>query len=201
MTFIEVIDSLIKPEDCEKIIHKFLKDGGRVDGSTVKGFESQIVRNLTELRVLNRKGWEEEERLLSNIFTEAFNYYYEKYPSLKFITKHPRVYNTGYFIKHYEKEKKGSYSEHIDFQDFRDQILTGILYLNDVIEGGETEFPIQKTKVFPKKGSICLFPSSWTHPHKVNPTVSNDRFIVNTFFKIERTPEQNPLNFRKRSLE
>ncbi|MDR9402242.1 MAG: 2OG-Fe(II) oxygenase [Halothece sp. Uz-M2-17] len=45
----------------------------------------------------------------------------------------------------------------------RDISIVG--YLNDDFEGGETYFDRQEIKVTPKKGSVLIFPSYYTHPH------------------------------------
>lgn len=52
------------------------------------------------------------------------------------------------------------------------------LYLNDVIEGGETEFLYQSQRVKPKKGAVSIFPSYYTHTHRGNPPISNIKYIL-----------------------
>ena len=42
-------------------------------------------------------------------------------------------------------------------------------YLNDVSDGGETEFFHQKLKVKPVKGKTVLWPTDFTHLHRGNP--------------------------------
>ena len=52
-------------------------------------------------------------------------------------------------------------------------------YLNNVNEGGETEFYHQKLKVKPTIGSLVIFPTFFTHLHKGNVPISNDKYILN----------------------
>ena len=52
-------------------------------------------------------------------------------------------------------------------------------YLNDVSEGGETEFYHQKVKIKPEKGTLVIFPAYFTHLHKGNVPISNDKYILN----------------------
>lgn len=61
------------------------------------------------------------------------------------------------------------------------RVFSLILYLCDVAEGGETEFPEQELKVAPKAGRLMVAPPFWTHPHRGNVPVSNDKYIVNSF--------------------
>lgn len=55
----------------------------------------------------------------------------------------------GYFIKKSNNNIKTYY--------------TFILYLNNVDDGGETEFPFLNIKIKPKKGNILIFPHSEVH--------------------------------------
>ena len=55
--------------------------------------------------------------------------------------------------------------------------MAWMVYLNDVEEGGETEFLYQKLKVKPRKGTILIWPGSYTHLHRGNPPIS-DKYIA-----------------------
>jgi hypothetical protein len=52
------------------------------------------------------------------------------------------------------------------------------VYLNDVSEGGETEFLYQRHKQPAKKGSLVIWPAGYTHVHRGNPPYSNDKYII-----------------------
>ena len=47
--------------------------------------------------------------------------------------------------------------------------LAWMVYLNDVDEGGETEFLYQQIKVIPKRGRVVIWPGTFTHLHRGNP--------------------------------
>lgn len=57
------------------------------------------------------------------------------------------------------------------------RILTYMFYLNDVYEGGETQFLNQEIAVTPRAGTLCIFPAWSTHYHKGNKPISNDKMI------------------------
>lgn len=59
-----------------------------------------------------------------------------------------------------------------------DRLLTFILYLNDIDDGGETEFLYYPTRVKPKTGRLILFPGSFTHTHRGNQPLSGEKYIV-----------------------
>ena len=56
-----------------------------------------------------------------------------------------------------------------------------ILYLNDVESGGKTTFPGLNLSIQPKKGSILLFPSFFTHQHYAEQPISNSKYVAVTW--------------------
>ena len=59
----------------------------------------------------------------------------------------------------------------------QDRVLAWMIYLNDVDEGGETEFLYQGRKVKPKAGRVVIWPAAFTHLHRGNPP-SNVKYIL-----------------------
>lgn len=58
------------------------------------------------------------------------------------------------------------------------RVLLYILYLNDVDEGGETEFLYQHKRIKPEKGTLIIAPAFFTHAHRGNPPISNSKYIM-----------------------
>lgn len=58
------------------------------------------------------------------------------------------------------------------------RLITWLAYLNDVDEGGETEFLYLHKRVKPKKGTVVLFPCGYTHTHRGNPPLSNTKYAA-----------------------
>jgi hypothetical protein len=54
-------------------------------------------------------------------------------------------------------------------------------YLNDVEEGGETEF-FGNYKIKPETGKFVLFPATWTYPHAALVPRSGDKYIITGWF-------------------
>jgi hypothetical protein len=74
----------------------------------------------------------------------------------------------GYHIWHSET----------DSRNLCHRILAWTLYLNDVEEGGETEFLYYPKRIKPKAGTFVLWPAGFTHTHRGNPPISNTKYIV-----------------------
>lgn len=114
----------------------------------------------------------------------------------EYCNEYPAVKNSGPFFLNNFKAQKTSKNQ-LGFSDFHmeqgagmgaGRVLVWTLYLNDVTDGGETEFPYQSLKVKPEKGMLCIFPASFTHTHRGNPPYSNDKYILTgwvTFFQDE----------------
>jgi len=108
-----------------------------------------------------------------------------------------RTYRLGQMnIQKYPKEQGGYHHWHSEIcADGEDcetlhRALFFILYLNDVDEGGETEFFYQDRRVSPKKGRIIISPADFTHTHKGHVPVSNDKLIATSWVMYHRFAKQ-----------
>ena len=61
------------------------------------------------------------------------------------------------------------------------RILLFMYYLNDVEEGGETDFYYQEKSIKPQKGTMVIAPAYFTHTHRGNIPRSNDKYIVTSW--------------------
>lgn len=62
--------------------------------------------------------------------------------------------------------------------------LVFMTYLNDVNNGGETEFYHQKIKVKPKKGLTLIWPVDWTHTHRGIPSPTEEKYIITGWYSF-----------------
>ncbi|WP_448211297.1 2OG-Fe(II) oxygenase family protein [Colwellia sp. MEBiC06753] len=56
--------------------------------------------------------------------------------------------------------------------------LLWLVYLNDVDEGGETEFLYQQARIKPSQGSLVLSPCCFTHTHRGLTPTSDDKYVL-----------------------
>ncbi|HYO55197.1 2OG-Fe(II) oxygenase [Archangium sp.] len=66
------------------------------------------------------------------------------------------------------------------------RVLAFQFYLNDVSEGGETEFFYQEKKVQSKAGRMLIFPAGFTHTHRGNVPHSGDKYIITSWVLFHR---------------
>ncbi len=95
----------------------------------------------------------------------------------------------GYPHWHSEIYPKDQSCEHLH------RVLAFQFYLNDVTEGGETEFYYQKRKVESRAGRMVIFPAGFTHTHRGNVSKSGDKYIITSwvmYHRAETIYQQNP---------
>jgi hypothetical protein len=80
----------------------------------------------------------------------------------------------GYHVWHFEADSIPTAT----------RLLAFIIYLNDVNDGGETEFLYKSMRVSPKKGSVVIFPCGFAHAHRGNPPLSGDKYVLTGWIEI-----------------
>lgn len=86
-------------------------------------------------------------------------------------------------MKRYRAGTDDCFPDHVDVGDHASarRFLAAMLYLNDVEEGGETEFPLWGQQIRPRAGSVLVFPPLWPWLHGGRPPLSDSKHIVSTY--------------------
>jgi hypothetical protein len=63
--------------------------------------------------------------------------------------------------------------------------LLFMFYLNDVAEGGSTDFYYQQRSIQPKQGRMVIAPAYFTHTHRGTVPVSNDKYILTSWILMK----------------
>jgi hypothetical protein len=69
--------------------------------------------------------------------------------------------------------------------------LVWMMYLNNVEDGGETEFYYQRTKIKPESGKILIWPCDWTHTHRGIVSLTQVKYIMTGWYNHRILHEQN----------
>jgi len=64
-----------------------------------------------------------------------------------------------------------------------------MFYLNDVLDGGHTEFFYQNRAIAPKAGRMVIAPAYFTHTHRGCVPVSNDKYILTSWVLLQRAEQ------------
>jgi hypothetical protein len=69
------------------------------------------------------------------------------------------------------------------------RVLLFMFYLNDVAQGGETEFLYQARKLKPTAGTMVIAPAGFTHTHRGNVPESHDKYILTSWILFNRAEQ------------
>lgn len=67
------------------------------------------------------------------------------------------------------------------------RLLNIAVFLGDVEDGGEIEFCEYPRNIAPKRGSLVVFPSYFTHAHRQRKPLSDDKYQINSWLMFNRT--------------
>jgi len=62
--------------------------------------------------------------------------------------------------------------------------MAWMVYLNDIEEGGETEFIYQQVRIKPEQGTVLIWPGGYTHMHRGNPPIST-KYIATGWYQAD----------------
>ena len=186
-----IFENAFSNEFCDRVISQFERVTGMGYGMSRQEFEGAPAHHkddhsLTIPMTLEFPSYlidDIHQEFLQKFWEEVYPAYAKKYSSLESLERHT-VYSCkiqctqvggGYHVWHSEHSKGLS----------RDRILTFILYLNDVEEGGETEFLYLSKRYKPKKGTLVMSPAGFTHTHRGNPPLSNTKYIITGWVEFQ----------------
>ena len=111
---------------------------------------------------------------------KAVDEYFKKYNLSDMLTV---TIKESWNIQHY-KPNEGFFGWHCERSSYQShqRALVFMTYLNDVTEGGETEFAHQKVKVKPQKGLTLIWPCDWTHYHRGIPSQTQVKYIATGWY-------------------
>ena len=121
---------------------------------------------------------EEGNKQLTN---KALSHYIKDFPCLSNVGEY---WCSGSMNLQRTEPLEGYHSFHFENTSYsaRFRILAWMVYLNDVEEGGETEWLYQQLKVKPKANTAVIWPAGFTHLHRGNPPISETKYILTGWF-------------------
>jgi len=175
------------PDDlCDDMIQRFEKDSHLHYAGTIGGGRVDLnVKNCVELHLTSANGWENIDKRLCDYTNQAINDYhrfiYTQSEGVRGNILGSDLNDPGYKIKRYSNSDCYFHWHH-DMHCENDQvrIATILWYLNDVDEGGETEFNDGRI-IKPEKGKMLIFPATWSFIHRGKPPVSGPKYLLSTF--------------------
>lgn len=180
--FCLVVDNFLPKEFCDTLINKFndLENiHQKIDYDKTPSF-TQL--NVTENR--SEFGLDIHSQLESYMISAVQLYIKHTPETILWI---PGYNYEQIRIKKYYNNDYDQFNTHIDASstDTAKRFLAFFWYLNDVEEGGETEFLNLELKINPKAGRLVMFPPLWMFPHKGNKPISNEKYLLSSYLHFK----------------
>ena len=187
--FIGVYDNYITKEECNKVIklyeneNKFNNTINRLEFENAPILEKQDQQFFAGSHNIDI-WWEELKTLIFN-FDVAWKHYEKNVGALQsygqdsFDYTQLKIQKTlpteGYHVWHLEHQK-----------GFNNEARAFVfsVYLNDVEEGGETEFLHFSKRVKPKTGRIVIWPAAFPYVHRGNSPLSGEKYILTSWLML-----------------
>jgi hypothetical protein len=188
--FISVTDGVISPDQCIQAIEimdrfksmGFFKKRHQIgEGDTTMRDDLSLSSNNMISEGVEIENISVLTQIAMPAIYNAYNQYATRYGSLNSVNPvifSPKMQITnvseGYHVWHFEDGARSTSG----------RLLAYILYLNDVEEGGETEFLYVSKRVKPKAGRLLMFPAGFTHTHRGNPPLSGVKYILTGWVEL-----------------
>lgn len=189
--FIGVYDGYITKEECDKAI-KIFEDQNKFNNTVNRlDFENMPILQKQDQQYFAHKTnidiwWKDLKPMILN-YDIAWHHYIKhtgacdaynihetefQYTSMKIQKTFP---TEGYHVWHVE-HNKGYENE--------PRAFVFSIYLNDVEDGGETEFLHFSKRVKPKTGRIVIWPAGFPYLHRGNPPLSGEKYILTSWMML-----------------
>ena len=173
---------------CDNLINFFEKDNTKTDGKTYGGGSStpkidKKVKDSTDLDIAQYNQIPLIQNYLNNLglviehYKNKYVFSNENVLTWKISQSYniQRYYpNQGFHKWHCERGNLHNGNRHLVF----------MTYLNDVTDGGETEWYYQKIKVKPKKGLTVIWGTDWTFTHRGIPSPTQTKYIITGWYSF-----------------
>jgi hypothetical protein len=178
--FVQVYDDALAAPLCQRMIESFhaLSRFHRQNGEGIRGGLDDS--RWTELDISALSDVPFRAMLLANMHAHLARYV----ETIGLTIPVPATQRTSeLIIKRYRPGGAERFQPHFDsLGEVSTRYLVFLWYLNDVAEGGETAFVDLGIEVKPKAGRLLMFPPYWMFQHAGRAPVSNDKYILSTYF-------------------
>ena len=172
-------DSTIKLHEAQKKFNRLLNRQENEGASLHAKKDTQFFMNAYSIDIW----WKKIKPLINNfdvalqhyVTTTGINNFYMPHLCYTTLKIQKTLPTEGYHVWHIENGIQ---------KDNHDRVLAYTIYLNDVNEGGETEFLHQSCRVQPKKNRIVIWPSSFPYIHRGNPPLKGEKYILTSWMHV-----------------
>jgi len=197
--FILTVDDFLTLKECQEVIDIFhfyegnglvhsRQDGEGIPTELKKDDSTQLFfqENYRDAYTKYIDLYRESNNELKNIIARMWNVY-DEYESKYMLGMASQTPLTNHSFKIQRTEPGGGY--HMWHSErsggpYLGRYVVWAIFLNDVEEGGETEFIHQNFRAKPKAGSLIMWPAGFTHIHRGNPPLSGTKYLATGWISI-----------------
>ena len=185
--YIKVYDNVIDELSCSEIIKKF--EDSHESFETVHQEEGENIISFEQITLVEHEEWKSVQNGMLQLFQDYIIHY--KIDCNVYDKMWPDTY--GYEavrMKRYLTNDYDRFDPHVDVmnQETAKRFLSFFIYLNDVKEGGETQFVnINKPGTFipytveAKRGRLLMFPPTWQYYHAGLKPISGKKYLLHSY--------------------
>ena len=186
--YIKIYDDVIDADSCNLLIGKF-ESAEEDQYEEVRQAERDKAIAFTQINLANNADWTSVQNGMLEVFQDYIMHY------INDCNIQPKQWPTTYGyeairIKRYLDNDYDRFDSHVDVMNSETskRFLAFFVYLNDVDEGGETEF-VQLTKpgthiplkIKAQQGRLLMFPPQWMYYHAGLKPVSNSKYLIHSY--------------------
>ena len=186
--YIKIYDDVIDADSCNMLIGKF-ESAEEDQYEEVRQVERDKAIAFTQINLANNDDWTS----VQNGMLEMFQDYILAY--INDCNIQPKQWPTTYGyeairMKRYLNNDYDRFDPHVDVlnSETSRRFLSFFIYLNDVDEGGETEFlNLYKPgtyipyKIKPQRGRLLMFPPTWQYYHAGLKPISGMKYLLHSY--------------------
>lgn len=184
---IAIIDKAFSDDYCMKLISLFEDNPQFHFAGATMGGENHEQKNTEEISLADVMSLDEITNSLNDMLVEYLTKFAVDVPNWN-------LYNlfsvsTSYKFCKLQKYNKGKghykavHQERDAQPRGKDRVFTFMFYLNTVLDGGQTNFPLQKMKISPKRGTLIIWPAGFPYLHNGEVPITHDKYIVTTWLE------------------
>lgn len=178
---------------CREVINTFENDPEKHTGF-VRDSEGNLSNNSNSVKrsmdltftpeMLNHPSWGGLLQVVVNTVYIGIKDYYNRFQDLLSLPQldicdsfnlQRYLPNEGFYIYHAENTSRVNLH----------RAFVWMIYLNDVTEGGETEFLYQRRFERPEEGKLLIWPADWTHLHRGIPSETQTKYIITGWLQFK----------------
>jgi len=180
---------------CNEIINLFENNKNLHQQGVTDTGKNTKIKKTTDIKVRPNDLKKPKFEILKKYFNElhkCFLDYQDQWPFLKSMIKN--VYVPSFNIQKYfpGDHFAALHTERSSLSTLH-RLFAWMTYLNDVDNGGQTNFDHYKIKIKPEIGKTLIWPAEWTHAHTGEILKSGKKYIVTGWMHFPTSDEEKDM--------